>query len=146
MRLIRESGQRLLALVNSILGYTSLMSGRVQFKLGLCAMDEVCEAAVRAIREQAAKKGQTVALTIDPAGLAITSNPDAIAQVLHVLLANAVKFTPEGGRSAWRCGTQSEHSVDAAMLGLAIPRLSSAHTTSSTRPVRSARAQVNWMR
>ena len=95
---IYDSGNRLLSLVNRILNYTALLGGRVSVQVELCPLGELCAAALRPFREHAVKKGQTVALSIEPPALALYSDRAALIQVLENLLDNAVKFTPDGGR------------------------------------------------
>jgi signal transduction histidine kinase len=95
---IQESGQRLLALVNSILRYTELMAGSVTLQQELCLLADLCAMSVRAAHTLAGLKGQTVAVSIEPVELAIRSDADSIRQILRQLLDNAVKFTPTGGR------------------------------------------------
>jgi len=95
---IHQSGERLLALVNSILRYTSLAAGNVKLQQESCVLAELCAIAVRAVRGRAEQKGQTVEFSGEPARLAIVSDAQGIIQVLQQLLDNAVKFTPAGGQ------------------------------------------------
>jgi len=95
---IRQSGERLLSMINSILRYTDLMAGNVKIQQEPCRLAEFCAIGVRAVRGRAEQKGQTVVFSVDPVELAIISDADGITLMLQQLLNNAVKFTPIGGR------------------------------------------------
>ena len=88
--LIHANGQRLLALVNSILFYTSLTAGRVPVQHESCRLAELCAISVRALKDKAAEKEQTIAVDAD---LTIVSDADLITRILILLLDNAVNFT-----------------------------------------------------
>jgi signal transduction histidine kinase len=94
---IRESGDRLLNVVNGILSYTYLISGSVQLESEPCDLTYLLGTCAAAKQAQAAAKAQTIAVHVDPPDLAITSDSVALAEVLKRLLDNAVKFTPAGG-------------------------------------------------
>jgi len=95
---IYQSGQRLLAMINGILRYTSLLGSGVTLQQEPCVLAELCAISVRAVRERADQKEQSLVVCVEPADLAISSNAQGIIQLLQQLLDNAVKFTPEGGR------------------------------------------------
>ncbi|MBK8051270.1 MAG: HAMP domain-containing histidine kinase [Anaerolineales bacterium] len=95
---VHQSGARLLAMINGILRYTSLMAGNVTVHQERCILAELCAVGVHAIHEQATQKGLTLTFNVEPAGLTIFSDPEGIIQVIQQLLDNAVKFTPEGGQ------------------------------------------------
>jgi signal transduction histidine kinase len=94
---IHQSGERLLALVNSILSYSSLISGRVEIVPESCHLAELCAIAVRVVAAHAEARHQMFEFTVEPPDLTIVSDPEGIIQVLKRLLDNAVKFTPESG-------------------------------------------------
>ena len=94
---IHTSGVRLLDTVNSILLYTGLMAGTAPFARETCRLHELCTAAVHAVKPKAAAKQQRITQSVADIDLRIISDPQAIRQVLEELLANAVKFTPNGG-------------------------------------------------
>ena len=94
---IRQSGERLLAMINSILRFTRLTGSGMTLQQVPCNLSELCAISLRAVAEHARQKGQTIACSIKPADVAIISDPDGIIQIVQQLLDNAVKFTPEGG-------------------------------------------------
>ena len=95
--MIQASGQRLLEAVNSVLLYTSLAGGKYTLQYGNCPLADICAESALALRDKAAAKGQHVDVDVAPPDLAICSDPSAIAKILNILLANAIKFTPQGG-------------------------------------------------
>ena len=98
VRNIRRSGDRLLQVVNGILSYTQLVSGRVHLEHAPCRLEELLAISAAAIRPQAAAKQQSLTVQVVPPSLVVQSDATAIVEILNRLLDNAVKFTPAGGR------------------------------------------------
>jgi PAS domain S-box-containing protein len=97
VRAIQENGDRLLAMVNGVLNYTIAMSTGSPEHLDLCSMAELAASSARQARVKADKKQQMIHVEVQPPGLIIRSDSDAILQILNALLDNAVKFTPPQG-------------------------------------------------
>ncbi len=95
---IMESGERLLVVINGILSYTYLLSGRMQLDYGSIELGSLLDICATSQKKKAVEKAQTIVLAVEPADLTITSDATAVAEVLKRLLDNAIKFTPEGGR------------------------------------------------
>jgi PAS domain S-box-containing protein len=95
---ITESGRRLLDIVNNLLMYTQLMSGRTTLVRTPCGLADLCAAAVHATQPRAERKRHSITQKVQPASLTIESDPDRIVNLLKLLLDNAVKFTPDGGQ------------------------------------------------
>jgi PAS domain S-box-containing protein len=95
---IAESGERLLAVINGILSYTHLISGKVQFRREPCDLAHLLAVCATSHQQRANARQQTISVRIAPAGLMIVSDSSGIASVLKNLLDNAIKFTPEGGQ------------------------------------------------
>jgi signal transduction histidine kinase/CheY-like chemotaxis protein len=98
LRDILGSGRHLLSLINDVLDVSRVEAGRMELELRDLDVERVIEDALILVREQAAKRGQTVALDIDPDVPHARGDERRIKQVVANLLGNAVKFTPEGGR------------------------------------------------
>ena len=94
---IQENGDRLLAVVNGVLNYTIAMSTGSPEHLDSCSMAELAAVSTRQAKIKADKKQQTIHMDVQPPGLIVRSDGDAILQILNALLDNAVKFTPAGG-------------------------------------------------
>jgi PAS domain S-box-containing protein len=95
---IQTSGERLLRVVNTILSYTQVLAGTVHVNPEPCALASLLETAASSVRTTAANKRQSLSITVTPPDLTIVSDRQALVQVMRLLLDNAVKFTPEGGR------------------------------------------------
>jgi PAS domain S-box-containing protein len=111
---IYASGMDLLALINDLLDLAKIESGAVaSLHIAPADLDELCGDLERTFRQLAHDKGLRFAIHLDPA-LPATVPTDAgrLKQVLKNLLANAFKFTREGGvtlriapsRSGWSPG------------------------------------------
>ena len=95
---IYQSGQHLLALINDVLDLTKLAAGHLPLELGPVDLSETCQAALQLTKPQADKKQLAVSLVLDQAVTRLQADARRLKQILVNLLANAVKFTPEGGR------------------------------------------------
>jgi PAS domain S-box-containing protein len=98
LRTIEESGRHLLSLINDVLDITKSTVGRLELNLGTVPVEEVCQESLRLVREQARRKGLTVTYASDGQVPHVWADRRRLRQVLINLLANAHKFTPEGGR------------------------------------------------
>jgi two-component system sensor histidine kinase RpfC len=91
------SARTLLGLINDILDFSKIEAGKLQPEIESFALHEVLGGTVAMLRLQAEAKGLSLALRIDPRlphgyrGL-----PLQLRQILINLIANAIKFTPEG--------------------------------------------------
>ncbi len=95
---ILSSGQHLLSLINDILDLSKVEAGRMELALAPFHLPVTLENAVTLVKERAARHGIVPALDVDPRLGELVGDERKIKQVLLNLLANAVKFTPEGGR------------------------------------------------
>jgi PAS domain S-box-containing protein len=101
---IRRNQHHLLAIITDLLNYGRIEAGQVRYALGPVPVHAVVEAALPLVEPQAAAKGLTVEHGPCPEGLVGVADRGKVEQVVRNLLANAVKFTPAGGRVAVGCG------------------------------------------
>ncbi|SJZ65778.1 sensor histidine kinase [Consotaella salsifontis] len=94
--LIRQSGQHLLSVVNSLLDMSKIEAGRYELSPESFTLSEVMTATADMIRPEAEKKGITLDLRPGCGDTAIVADKRACQQMLINLLANAVKFTDKG--------------------------------------------------
>jgi two-component system cell cycle sensor histidine kinase PleC len=93
---IHDSGRYLLNVINDILDMSKIEAGRMELKresVDLCA---IVTDVTRIISAAAAEKTISVTCETEEA-LTLSADRRAMKQVLLNLLANAVKFTPDGG-------------------------------------------------
>ena len=94
---IRSSGDGLLALVNDILDYSKIESGRLELEHRGFDLRDAIEAAVDVLAGRAAEKKLNLICAIDATvPPAITADVVRLRQVIVNLLSNAVKFTAKG--------------------------------------------------
>jgi PAS domain S-box-containing protein len=94
---IRRSEQQLLALINDLLNFARLESGRVEYALAPTPVAMLVQDVVEIVAPQAAGKG--LRLAVQPvAPHVVRVDAERVRQVLLNLLSNAVRFTPAGGR------------------------------------------------
>jgi PAS domain S-box-containing protein len=98
VKTISESGTHLLSLINDILDLARIESGQVVLNITEVELQQVCQASLRMINQQALKKEQQVTLDVDDSIGSIWVDERRLKQILVNLLSNAVKFTPSGGR------------------------------------------------
>jgi PAS domain S-box-containing protein len=109
LRVIMESGEHLLELINDILDLAKIESGEVVLEKTAVSIRENCEASIRMIRQIAHKKKQSVEVTIDPQADYVAADQRRFKQMIVNLLSNAVKFTPEFGKLGLVVRFDDEH-------------------------------------
>ncbi|MGE5679980.1 MAG: PAS domain S-box protein [Bacillota bacterium] len=96
IKYIRESSENMLALVNSLLDWTRLQTGRVKFEPARIKAFEVINKSVSIVNGAALKKNITISSSVDPS-LYIHADLNLLMQVVNNLLSNAIKFTKPDG-------------------------------------------------
>jgi len=94
---IRSGGQHLLKLINDILDLSKIEAGRMELTIEYVEVEQTIVEVLDSVRPLAEKKSQTL-VHGEETGLAVRADATRFRQVLMNLLANAIKFTPEGGR------------------------------------------------
>jgi len=95
---ILTGGKRLLELVIAILDLTEVESGENRFRLETIPLGSLIQEVVGRFEVQIAQKRLTVTTRMDPELRFVVADHGRLGQALCHLLANAVKFTPDGGR------------------------------------------------
>jgi two-component system cell cycle sensor histidine kinase PleC len=94
---IHASGQHLLMLINEILDLSRIESGHLELKEEEISLPRVAGECRRLLRLRAKKRQITVEQTAAEHLPAVWADERAIRQVILNVLANAIKFTPQGG-------------------------------------------------
>jgi CheY-like chemotaxis protein len=85
-------------LVEDLLEMSSVVTGRMRLAVQTVDLRALIEEVVDAVRPGAEAKGLRLHSLLESPGPAVSGDPDRLRQVVWNLLANAVKFTPRGGR------------------------------------------------
>lgn len=94
---ISLSGNHLLNLINDILDISRIESGDVSLSLETVNVEDVFEDVKNIAAPFAAAKNISVRFSSEPADLEIYADKIKIKQILHNLVNNALKFTPDNG-------------------------------------------------
>ena len=91
---IHDDAERLDRAFADMLELDRMEAGSSVLKLGQTRVNDAIEIAVEAARKQ---NGRTnIATVLDPAAPSVPADPDKMAQLLSILIGNAVKYSPTG--------------------------------------------------
>ena len=93
---IRESSQSMLLLVNSLLDWTRIQTGRIKFEPEKSEAIKVIENSINTLIGTAIQKNITVTSEVEE-DLYIFADKGLLLQVFNNLISNAIKFTRSGG-------------------------------------------------
>ena len=94
---ILSSGRRLLRLINDILDIARLQAGKLELNPETFRLADVIQEVRSGVLPLATNKHIQVRIAIAPGLDAVTLDVQRFKQVLHNLLSNALKFTPDAG-------------------------------------------------
>jgi PAS domain S-box-containing protein len=120
---IYASGMDLLSLINDLLDLAKIESGAVTtLNIAPARLDELRDELERTFRQVAQDKGLQFRIDLDPAlPAAIRTDMPRLKQVLKNLLANAFKFTRQGGVSLRVVPAEGRIAFAVADTGIGIP-------------------------
>ncbi|HEX9507924.1 MAG TPA: ATP-binding protein, partial [Myxococcales bacterium] len=124
---ILASGQHLLSLVNDVLDISKVEAGRMELVREWTSLAQVTESVDRILQSLARKKRLTLKLSLPEDLPDVFIDPIRMKQVLYNLLANGIKFTPEGGVVGLTVhleASQLHLSVDDTGIGIPADQLS----------------------
>jgi PAS domain S-box-containing protein len=98
---IREAARELMVMIDDILSFAQLESGRVEVRPVPVTVSAAIDRAESLIRLRLDQAG--LAFTFQSCDYAVRADPDRLQQILLNLLTNAIKFTPRGGRIDVSC-------------------------------------------
>lgn len=93
---VSASGEHLLALINDLLDLSKIEAGKEELNLEVIEVEEMCQACISLIQEQADICGLELVLAISSGVTTCIADKRRLKQILFNLLANAVKFTDAG--------------------------------------------------
>ena len=95
---IHDAGEHLLEVISNVLDASRIEVGKFDIKEEPVEVGELMQSAVQTVRVQAANKSLALELRPPEAPVSLRADALRLRQILINLLANAVKFTPQGGR------------------------------------------------
>ncbi len=122
-RVIHAAGRDLLALIDNILDISRIEAGKVTLNLEWIDPRLMTEEVLELVSPQFTDKGLTLRLDVREAAPArIYSDPAKVRQILKNFLANAVKFTEQGGATVTLDrGSQGDLLLSVTDTGIGIP-------------------------
>jgi PAS domain S-box-containing protein len=119
---IQHSQRHLLGLINEVLNYARLETGRVTYQLAAVNVRDALAAAESLVAPQAHDRGLALERIECPPDLEVRADDEKLRQILVNLLSNAVKFTKRGGSISMTC-TSADDVVEIAIAdtGIGIP-------------------------
>jgi PAS domain S-box-containing protein len=106
---IERSARSQSQLIEDILDFARIVSGKLRLDVRRVQPAEVVEAALDVMRPAADAKGIRLQSILDPGAGPVSGDPDRLQQAMWNLLANAVKFTPKGGKVQVRLERINSH-------------------------------------
>lgn len=94
---IHTSGRHLLALIDDVLDLSKVEAGRIDLELADVDVRDCLEMGLMMVGERARRGGVRLECDVGPAVGPVRADARRLRQVVFNLLANAVRFTPEGG-------------------------------------------------
>lgn len=99
---LRNSGTLLMGIINDLLDMTKIEADALELELVSFDLEELGRRTEEVHTLRAADKGLSLSVKIDdPVGLPRRGDPQRLAQILHNLISNALKFTSEGHVNVW---------------------------------------------
>jgi len=95
--IVRNSGQHLLEVVNTILDMSKIESGNYDMDAEPFAIAQMVEQTCDMVRLRAESNNVTLVRQLDPNLVEMNADKRSVKQILLNLVSNAVKFTPAGG-------------------------------------------------
>jgi len=124
LRRIQQSQQHLLGLINTILDFARLDSGQ-QIELHLCptVVHDILSEMEGFIGSQLEKRDLTYQYHCSDQEMVASADPAKLQQIVLNLLANALKFTPAGGRVSLDCERETNLvAIRVVDSGIGIPQ------------------------
>ena len=105
LEVIRQSGGTLLEILNDLLDLSKIEAGRLELEVVEFELETLTRAAQAAFGALAESKGLSLELTVEPSARGVyRGDAVRVRQVISNLIANAVKFTENGGVGVAVCG------------------------------------------
>jgi two-component system, OmpR family, heavy metal sensor histidine kinase CusS len=102
LREILGHAERMSALVDDLLALARVDAGVEPGERTLSDLVDVARTAAGEVRAAVTRAGVDLDLQVPHAPMAVVGTPESLRRLLHILLANAIRYTPHGGRITLR--------------------------------------------
>ncbi len=107
--LIERNAKTQVKIVDDLLDVSRALSGKLRLNMDTVDLAAVIEAAVETVRPASEAKGIRIELQLERIDTPVSGDADRLQQVVWNLLANSVKFTPNGGSISVRLSRADHH-------------------------------------
>ncbi|HEY2943361.1 MAG TPA: ATP-binding protein [Vicinamibacteria bacterium] len=139
--MIERSTKTLAQLIDDLLDVSRIIAGKLRIEPRPVDLPAVVDAALAAAQLPAEGKNIRIDYVVEASLEPVSGDPGRLQQVVGNLLANAIKFTPEGGRVELKLGRSRSHArlvvsdtgigIDPAFLPYIFERFRQADSTST---------------
>jgi len=139
--MIERSTKTLAQLIDDLLDVSRIIAGKLRIEPKPVDLPSVVDAALAAAQLPAEGKNIRIDYVVEASLEAVSGDPGRLQQIVSNLLANAIKFTPEGGRVEVKLGRSRSHArltvsdtgigIDPAFLPYIFERFRQADSTST---------------
>ena len=124
LHLIQQSGKHLLSLINNILEFSDVESGKHLLEIKQVSLPEVVKHTLHLLQESAEAKNIKLRseIEIEPEKTSFLADEIRLKEILFHILSNGIKFTPEGGEvilRVWREQHQVIFQIEDTGIGIA---------------------------
>jgi PAS domain S-box-containing protein len=119
---IRKAANQMMTLINDILSFSQLESGRVEVRPERVVVAEALARSEALVQKQITERSLAYERAGCDGDIAVLADPNRLQQVILNLLTNAMKFTPAGGKITVTCERQDGNVlIHVADTGIGIP-------------------------
>lgn len=139
---IERNAQLQTRMIEDLLDFSRIVAGSLRLRVEHVSLSELIQNVVDSVGPPAEAKGVTIEADVQPPALRVEGDSMRLQQVLHNLVFNALKFTPQGGRISISAGTDGNTAtirVTDTGSGIAaefLPHIFESFRQAETRPAR----------
>jgi PAS domain S-box-containing protein len=100
VHVIERNAQAQARLIDDLLDVSKFLAGQTSLERRLVEIEPAVRAALEAVEPVASPRGIKINARVQSSGTRVQADPQRLEQIVLNLLANAVKFTPDGGNVA----------------------------------------------
>ena len=109
LNVVRNNVERMSALVSDLADLARMETGRLKLESTMIPVAPTVETALGDLRPRLEEKSQALEVNLSPGLPQVYVDPNRLAQILTVLITNAWKYTPAGGKISIAARPEGEH-------------------------------------